>query len=171
MEQSPEMRKAFQGFRLVTPQIEYSEKLTLNLGERTIQLLNLGNVHSEANTAVWLPNERVLFAASIAVPNSINNLRLFVSLQEILNSLRMMKSLNPEIVIPGHGLPGTTQLFDDHVRYNELLLERVGNMVRERKSLDQIKQELRMPEYASWANQNRIPTNIEAAYRAVTGSN
>ncbi|MCH7978650.1 MAG: MBL fold metallo-hydrolase [Acidobacteria bacterium] len=171
MEQSPEMRKAFQGFRLVTPQIEYRDRMTLNLGGRTIQLLNLGNVHSEANTAIWLPRERVLFAASVAVPNSLNNIRPYVTIPDMIKGIRMMKALNPEIVIPGHGLPGTTALFDDTIRYFELLLERVGSMVREGKSLDQIKQELRMPEYEHWANQNRMPTNIEAAYRAVAGSN
>ena len=42
-------------------------------------------------------------------------------------------------------------------------------MVRQGKSLDQIKRELRMPEYAGWSYQERMPTNIDAAYRAVNG--
>jgi hypothetical protein len=29
--------------------------------------------------------------------------------------------------------------------------------------------ELRMPEYADWAYQDRMPSNIDAAYRAATG--
>jgi hypothetical protein len=60
-------------------------------------------------------------------------------------------------------------IFDDSQRYYELLLERVGIMVRDGKSLDQIKRELRMPEYGDWSYQERMPTNIEAAYRAVNG--
>ena len=43
-------------------------------------------------------------------------------------------------------------------------------MVREGKSLDQIKKEVRMPEYAHWGSQDRFPTNVEAAYKAVTGN-
>jgi hypothetical protein len=42
--------------------------------------------------------------------------------------------------------------------------ERVAAKVREGKSLDDIKKEVTMPEYASWASQDRMPTNIEAAY-------
>lgn len=163
-----EAREAAQGYRLVTPQIEYHEKTTLRLGERTFELLHLKNAHSEADTAVWLPNERVLFAASVAIPNSINNLRPFVTIPEMLAAVKMMKSLNPEVVIPGHGSIGTTKLFDDSERYYVLLLERVGIMVREGKSLDQIKKELRMPEYEGWSYQERMPSNIEAAYRAVS---
>lgn len=165
---APEMREAAQGYRLVTPQIEYYEKTTLRLGERTFELLHLKNAHSEADTAVWLPNERVLFAASVAIPNSINNVRPFVTIPDILAATKMMKSLNPEVVIPGHGSFGTTKIFDDSERYYGLLVERVGAMVRDGKSLDQIKQELRMPEYADWSYQERMPSNIEAAYRAAS---
>ena len=74
-------------------------------------------------------------------------------------------------MIPGHGSPGTTKIFDDSERYYALLLERVGTMAREGKTLDQIKAEVKMPEYASYTSQDRMPTNIEAAYRAVKGSN
>jgi hypothetical protein len=28
---------------------------------------------------------------------------------------------------------------------------------------------VKMPEYAQWGSQDRMPTNIEAAYRMVTG--
>jgi glyoxylase-like metal-dependent hydrolase (beta-lactamase superfamily II) len=35
---SPAMRKALEGYRFVPPQIEYREKMTLNVGERTFEL-------------------------------------------------------------------------------------------------------------------------------------
>ena len=69
MAESAEMRAAFEGFRFVLPHIEYRQKMTLNVGERTFELLYLKNVHSEADTAVWLPKERVLFSASGIVVN------------------------------------------------------------------------------------------------------
>jgi cyclase len=165
--QSAEMRDAVQGYRLVTPHIEYHDKTTLRVGERTFELLHLNNAHSEADTAVWLPEERVLFAASVALPNSINNIRPFVAIPDMLAAMAMMKSLNPEVVVPGHGSVGTTKIFDESERYYGLLLERVGALVRAGRSLDQIKQELRMPEYENWSYQERMPSNIEAAYRAV----
>lgn len=164
---SPEIQAAAQGYRLVPPQIEYHERMTLRVGERTFELLRLKNAHSEADTAVWLPQERVLFAASVAIPNSLNNIRPFVTLPDMLAAIRMLRSLNPEVVVPGHGSFGTSKIFDDNERYFEVLIERVGALVRQGRTLDQIRQELRMPEYAGWAYQERMPTNIDAAYRAV----
>ena len=109
----------------------------------------------------------MIFAASVAIPKSFNNIRTFVTIPDMLAAIRMMKSLNPETVVPGHGSPGTTQIFDDNERLFTLLVDRVGKMVKESKTLDQIKQELKLPEYDDWAAKDRIPTNIEAAYRAV----
>ena len=61
--QSAEMAEAVKGEKLMVPHIEYNEKMTLNVGERSFDLIYLKNVHSEADTAVWMPKERVLFAA------------------------------------------------------------------------------------------------------------
>jgi cyclase len=167
---SPEMRAALQGYRFVAPQIEYRDKMALNVGERSFQLFYQKNVHSEADSAVWLPKERVLFSASGIVVNQINILRPFVTIPDILAAAKMMKALNPEHVIPGHGTPGTAKIFDDTEKYYALLLERVGKLVKEGKSLDAIKKEVKMPEYDKWASQERMPSNIEAAYKTVKGN-
>jgi cyclase len=116
----------------------------------------LKNVHSEADTAIWLPRERVLFSASAVVVDQFNIFRPNVRIPDILAAVQMMKGLNPEFVIPGHGIPGTTKIFEDSERYYALLLDRVGKMVRDGKSLDEIKKELKMPEYADWAGQDRL---------------
>jgi cyclase len=166
---SPDMRAALEGYRFIPPHVEYRERTTLHVGERTFELMYLKGVHSEADTAVWLPKERVLFSASGIVVNQINILRPFVTIPDILAAAKMLKALNPEHVVPGHGIPGTVKIFEDTEQYYAVLLDRVGKMVKEGKSLDQIKKDVSMPEYASWASQDRFPTNVEAAYKAIVG--
>ena len=166
---SPAMKEALEGYRFVPPHVEYQQRASLTVGERTIELYYLRGVHSEADTAVWLPKERVIFSASGIVNNQINILRPFVTIPDILAAAKLMKGLNPEHVVPGHGQPGTVKIFEDTEKYYALLIERVGKAVKEGKTLDDIKKEVKMPEYASWASQDRFPTNIEAAYKMVTG--
>jgi cyclase len=167
--EQPELKAQFEGYRMVVPHVEYRDKATLNVGERTLELMYMKNVHSEADTATWLPKERVLHtAASIAV-GRFNNLRPFVSIPDTLAAIKMMKALNPAVVIPGHGVPGGMELLDDNERYYNLLVERVRGMVQQGKTLEQIKAELKMPEYDHWIGKDRLPNNVEAAYRAVTG--
>ena len=166
---SPAMKEALEGYRFVPPHVEYQQRASVAVGERTIELYYLRGVHSEADTAVWLPKERVIFSASGIVNNQINILRPFVTIPDILAAAKLMKSLNPEHVVPGHGQPGTVKIFEDTEKYYALLIERVGKAVKEGKTLDDIKKEVKMPEYASWASQDRFPTNIEAAYKMVAG--
>jgi len=166
---SPEMKAALEGYRFITPHIEYHDKMTINLGGRTFELKYLKGVHSESDSAVWLPKERIVFSASAFVVNQINILRPFVTIPDILAAGKMMKALNPEHVVPGHGTPGTVKIFDDGERYYALLLDRVGKLMKEGKSLNDLKNEVKMPEYANWGSQDRLPTNIDAAYRALGG--
>jgi cyclase len=166
---SPEMKTALEGYRFIAPQIEYHDTMTINLGGRTIELMYLPRVHSESDTAVWLPAERVVFSASAFVNNQINILRPFVTIPDILAAGKKLKALNPQHVVPGHGTPGGVEIFDKGEKYYALLLERVDKAMKEGKSLDEIQKEVKMPEYASWGSQDRMPTNIDAAYRMLGG--
>jgi hypothetical protein len=46
-------------------------------------------------------------------------------------------------------------------------MKRVGEMAAKGRSLEQIKKELKMPEYADWAGQDRLGVNIDVAYKSV----
>jgi cyclase len=167
MSASAEMRAAFKGFRLITPHLEYRDKMTLNLGERTFELYYLKNVHSEADTAIWLPKERVLFTAASVGVKRFGNHRPLVSIPDTLSGIKMMRALNPEVVIPGHGNPGGAKILEDMEKYYSLLMEGVRSMVKAGKSLDEIKKELKIAGTEDWEGKDRYPNNIEAAYRAV----
>jgi len=166
---SPEMKAALEGYRFIPPHIEYHDRMTINLGGKTFELIYLKGVHSESDNAVWMPKERVVFSASAFVVDQINILRPFVTIPDILAAGKMMKALNPEHVVPGHGTPGTVKIFEDGEKYYALLLDRVGKLMKEGKSLDDIKKEVKMPEYASFGSQDRFPTNVDAAYKMLAG--
>ena len=145
--------------------------MTLRLGGHTVELLNLKNVHSGADTGIWLPNERILFAAATVVRKRYSNIRPFVTIPDILASIEQMRALTPEVVVPGHGAPGTTEIFDEMERYYALLIERVRSLAGEGKTLEQVKAELRMPENADWVRPEAFPSNVDAAWRVVKGEN
>lgn len=163
--QLPEIKN----FRVVLPHIGYRDQMKLEVGDRTIKLHFLKSVHSEADTAVWLPKERIVFTAASVGVKRFSNLRPFVKIADTLEGIKMMRALKPENVVPGHGPSGSAKILEDMEKYYTLLVERVGAMVKAGKSLDDIKKDLRMPETDDWESKDRFPNNIEAAYRAVTG--
>ena len=138
------------------------------MGDRTLELLQLNKIHSDADTAIWLPKERVLFSAATAAVKRFGFFRPFVTIDNVKAALKKLKALNPEIVVPAHGAPGTMQLLNESETFYDVLLDRVGKMITEGKSLDEIKGSLRLPEYQSWSGgKERLDTNLEAAYRAI----
>jgi cyclase len=159
--------KEMKNFRAIAPHIEFRDKMALQVGDRTFELIFLKSVHSEADTAIWMPKERIVFAAASVGVKRFSNLRSSVKIADTLDAIKMMRALNPEIVVPGHGAPGTVMILDDMEKYYTLLVQRVGAMVKQGKSLDEIKKDLRMPEADDWQGKDRFPTNIEAAYRSV----
>lgn len=168
MAASSEMREAFRGFRLVTPRVEFHDRMVIQLGGRTIELLQLNNVHSDADVAIWMPQERILFSAATAAVKRFGFLRPFVTIENIKRDLKKLKGLNPAVVVPAHGLPGTVQLLDETDIFYDVLMDRVGNLVSQGKSLDEVKKELRLPEYQSWSGgKERLDTNVAAAFRAL----
>ncbi|MDZ4344523.1 MAG: hypothetical protein U1E51_19040 [Candidatus Binatia bacterium] len=65
-------------------------------------------------------------------------------------------------------MPGTVQLLDETDTFYDILLDCVGKQMAQGKSLDEIKMDLRLPEYQNWSGgKERLDTNIEAAYRAL----
>ncbi len=56
----------------------------------------------------------------------------------------------------------------DAERFYDVLLERVGQMIKDGRSLDEIKQSVSIPEYKSWSGgKERLDTDVEAAYNAI----
>lgn len=161
--------KEMKSFRPIWPHIEFHDKMTLQAGDPTFELRFLKSVHSEADTAIWMPKERIVFAAASVGVKRFSNLRPFVRIADTLEAIKMMRALNPEIVVPGHGAPGTVKILDDMEKYYTLLIERVAALAKQGKSLDEIKTDLRMPEADDWQGKDRFPNNIEAAFRTVTG--
>lgn len=167
--QSPEAAAIVKNYKFIPPHIEYKDRLTIQLGERTFDVIYLKNVHSEADSVIWLPKERVLFAGSAANVRTIINLRPHVRFGDVLAGYKVMRALNAEVVVPGHGQPTTAKIFDEYEGFYTLLMKRVGEMAAQGKSVDQIKKELKMPEYAEWAGQDRLGANIDVAYNSLKG--
>jgi cyclase len=84
------------------PSITFSERMTLNLGKHTFQLILLPG-HTAGQTAVYIPEERVIFASdNVMASGEIGPLHDAVPYQ-YLKSLEFLKSLDAKYIQTGHG--------------------------------------------------------------------
>src|SRR5436190_18670066 len=85
------------------PNVTYSTKKVLDLGGREVQLLFLGRGHTNGDTVVFLPREKIvatgdLMESQIAYMGD-------AQFDEWVTTLDALKKLDFDIDLPGHGMP------------------------------------------------------------------
>jgi glyoxylase-like metal-dependent hydrolase (beta-lactamase superfamily II) len=96
----------------VTPDIFVEDRLTLEVGDRTFELIHAPEGETEDNILVWMPKEKIVFTGNTFGPvwlsmPFLNTLRGDKPrrVREYLKSLAKVRDLGAEIVITGHGEP------------------------------------------------------------------
>ncbi|MCP3759048.1 MBL fold metallo-hydrolase [Streptomyces sp. TBY4] len=101
---------------VVLPQVTYQDDLTLHVGELTARLIHLEVAHSTNDTAVWVPERRVLFTGDVVM----SGVTPFLPMGSVAGSLRAierMRALGPDVVVSGHGVVGGTEVLDTTEAY------------------------------------------------------
>jgi cyclase len=122
---------------IVLPDIVYDDGImNLHIGGKTLQLHHFPG-HSQDISAVFIVNERILFASDNAmpVPTIIDG-----GYQDLVDSMHKMLALNPDTVVRGHGevmLRGeVAALIEDDLRYLEEIKTAVTRVIDNGQSPD-----------------------------------
>jgi len=97
----PDSLSLMEGFSYRPPTITLSQRLTLYLGDHTLQLIHFPG-HTPYQVAVYIPEERVVFTSD----NIFHRVQAFLRQAlpyEWLNSLQRMQELEADVLVPGHG--------------------------------------------------------------------
>jgi cyclase len=89
--------------RPTPPNVTYSKKKVVNLGGREVQMLFLGRGHTNGDTVVYLPKEKIvatgdLMESTIAYMGD-------AQFDEWVATLEALKKIDFDLDLPGHGVP------------------------------------------------------------------
>ena len=93
----------------VYPDITFNERFTVKLGDKQVNLVYLGKGHSDNMIAVHFPEERAVLAVDAVWINRVSFLDLPFKhyFPELFEGLRIIESIDFDILLAGHGVPGT----------------------------------------------------------------
>ena len=87
---------------LTWPTLTFHKRMTLYLGKRGVQVINIGRSHTAGDTVVWLPRERVLFSGDVvefgATPYCGD-----AHFADWPATLAAVEALGAEALVPGRG--------------------------------------------------------------------
>ncbi len=158
----------FSDVELVLPTTTFSGTFDLTVGDRPVNLIDLGPAHSSGDLIVHLPNERVVFVADL----------LFVGghpavwsgpISNWITACDRIIGLGVDVVVPGHGpLTDTAGVaeFRDYLIYVQDEAIRLHGLGR---TVAQAAREIDLAPYASWTDAERIIVAMDTMYRELNG--
>jgi 2-keto-4-pentenoate hydratase/2-oxohepta-3-ene-1,7-dioic acid hydratase in catechol pathway/glyoxylase-like metal-dependent hydrolase (beta-lactamase superfamily II) len=154
----------FSGIKLRNADQTFDGDLTIEVGGRQINLLNLGPAHTAADSVVHVPDAGVLFGGDL----------LFIGCTPIVwagpiaNWIRacdVMIAMDAPIVVPGHG-PITDPDGIRAVRgYLAHVAEQAEAAYRKGLSWAEAADTIDLGEYATWLDAERVVVNVYQRYR------
>ena len=98
-------RDRAEGTEVVMPDITFEQQYIIELGGMRIELLYLGPGHSPGDIQVWLPQQRLVISGDMAFHQRLLPIFDNTDTKGWLDTYERFLALEPQVVIPGHGVP------------------------------------------------------------------
>ena len=168
----PEVAELLEGVEIVSPHETYQGKSTLDLGNRVVELHEVGGAHTRGDQIVLLPSEDVLFAGDL-----VENRFFPILFGDVANGpawierLDGLEALGADTVVPGHGEVGGPELIRDLRAYLVEVRDEVTSRLEGEQDVETIAAELGpdiRAQYESWDNPEWIDFAIKNFHRELS---
>jgi cyclase len=158
----------FSGIELVLPTETFTGRKTLQVGEKTVQLIDLGPAHTRGDLIVFVPEDRVVFVGDLLFSGS-HAVLWSAPVSNWTRACDVILDLEADVVVAGHGpLSDKAGLreFRDYLKY----VETEATAMRARGlSVKQAARTIDLSAYAHWLDPERIVLAIDTVYKGLDG--
>jgi glyoxylase-like metal-dependent hydrolase (beta-lactamase superfamily II) len=99
------LKERADGTEIVGPTETFSDKRVIEMGDFTIEVVNLGPAHSPGDVSVWLPKQKLVISGDMAFHERLPPIFADTDTKAWLESWEKFEALGAVYVIPGHGHP------------------------------------------------------------------
>jgi cyclase len=150
--------------KISAPIMALDDYLSIREGPMEVVARVLGPGHTDGDTILIVPSERIVFCGdlffNIAIPN-VQDAYILPWMQ----TLRKILELDADVFVPGHGPPGKREDVVKFLGYFEDLRSLVEQFVLRGASAEQAMREIQIPEaYSRYRFKNFFQDNIQKMY-------
>ncbi|HEY7135386.1 MAG TPA: MBL fold metallo-hydrolase [Acidimicrobiia bacterium] len=147
-----------------TPPTEtFTGALTLQAGDRGVELTEVGPAHTAGDVVAWVPDARVVFAGDILFIDS-TPIVWAGPVENWLAACHRIGELEPAVVVPGHGpltdLDGVARV----AGYLEWVRDEARARFADGMDVVDAAWDLELGPYADWGEPERVVVNVDAVY-------
>lgn len=158
-----------EGRPTAVPDLTFSDRMTVSLGGKSVELIYIGASHSDNLIVMNFPAERTLFAVDIVSVRRVAYKTLSDSyFPGWINALRKIEAVDFDILAPGHGPLGVKADVAANRGYMGSLYSGVLNGMRKGETLESLKSSVTLDDYKDWGRYKEWrPLNIEGVYKRI----
>lgn len=152
--------QSLQSYRREFPSLLFDRQLVFDDGGHRVELIKMGPAHTAGDAVAFLPREGILITGDLCVngnPWGNNMADPHVDYDRWLNVLDTLANWKINIVIPGHGEPGSVETLKRQRAYLEDMLRKVREGLRLGKSKDQLVNEIDLSNHPVYG-ENKVST-------------
>jgi len=168
----PERTAALEGLAPIDMVMSFSDRMTLNLGGKRIELIYVEDTYNTGDVAVWLPDVGVMHGSFAAYRDRHPDIRPDYSHGTTITMLKQLEALlalKPRVVVSSHGPLGTVTDLQVMVDYILLARQKVRVMMSEGQTLPQIIKNFHMNEFKDWDRATHFDWMAETIHRELSG--
>jgi cyclase len=158
----------FGGVSLKLPTDTFDGRLTMKVGDKTLELIEVGPAHTKGDAIVYLPRERVAFSGDILFIGS-HPIIWEGPVQNWIAACDCLLALDVDVIVPGHG-PLTDH--DGVARtkaYWETLVDVSTRGLAAGATPEAIAAELAAQAFDGWTERSRLAVNVDTICRELAG--
>ena len=158
----------FEGIRYTPPTDTFDGELQLQVGDKPVQLIEVGPAHTRGDVLVYSPQDRTVFTGDI----------LFIEGTPVMwqgpvgnwiKACQLIENMDVENIVPGHG-PITDKSGVALVRqYLEYVRDQARTRYDAGMNAFDAARDIELSEYSAWSDPERIAVNVDTLYREFSG--
>jgi glyoxylase-like metal-dependent hydrolase (beta-lactamase superfamily II) len=160
----------FDGIGLVAPTRTFDVELTLHVGDKQVQLTEVGPAHTRGDILVHLPQDRVVFTGDILFING-HPIVWAGPVSNWIKACDRIMEMDVDVIVPGHGpitdKQGVAQVKD----YLAYISAEARRHFDAGLSAMEAARAISLDAYASWTDAERMVVNVDTLYREFSNDN
>ena len=158
----------FEGITQTPPTRTFEDRFELVVGDKTVQLYQVGPAHTRGDTLVHVPADRVVYSGDILFIEG-HPIMWAGPVSNWIGACERILALEPAQVVPGHG-PVTDVRGVRAVRdYLVYIADEARRRFEAGMSATDAAFDINLSDYDSWGDAERIAVNVHTLYREFAG--
>jgi glyoxylase-like metal-dependent hydrolase (beta-lactamase superfamily II) len=157
----------FAGIELALPGETFSGELTLQVGGRELELIEVGPAHTRGDTLIHDQGERVLFSGDILF-SGIHPITWAGPVSNWIAACERILALDVAVIVPGHGPLATPAAISELKAYFEYLYEQTRARQAEGMTVLEAAHSISLDRWAAWGEPERLAVNVANIYHELS---